>query len=94
MRLVTARIVEVVMSDVVELVPTLVGEVGSPPDTTPGHCIWPADAEIARVNVRIATAHLLNKVFTFGFLLRRDAKILHCKLEHCLIFLARAGATA
>ena len=66
MRLVTVRMMEVVMSDVVELVPTLVGEVGSPPDTTPGHCIWPADAEIARVNVRIATAHLLNKVFTLA----------------------------
>lgn len=37
-----------------------------PPDTTPGHCIWPADAEIARTRVRIATAHVLRKVFTLG----------------------------
>jgi hypothetical protein len=66
MRLVAVTMMEVVMSDVIELVPTLVGEVGSPPDTTPGNCIWPADAEIARVSVRIAIAHFLNKVFTLG----------------------------
>ncbi len=61
----------------VETGPVLDVVAGSPPDTTPGHCIWPADAETARVNVRIATAHLLRKVFTLGASWERDAKILH-----------------
>jgi len=67
------------MSDVgiVGVVSLLDVEVVPPPDTTPGHCIWPADAEIARISVRIAAAHVLRKVFTLGALLGRDAKILH-----------------
>jgi hypothetical protein len=60
---------EVVTSDVgiVEVVSLLdVEVVPPPPDTTPGHWIWPADAEIARISVRIVTAHVLRKVFTLG----------------------------
>ena len=60
----------VVMSVVVEVVPVVeavsVVEFVPPPDAMPGHCIWPADAETASVNVRIAIAHLLSKVFTLG----------------------------
>lgn len=60
----------VVMSVVVEVVSGVevvsVVEVVPPPDATPGHCIWPADAETASVNARITTAHLLSKVFTLG----------------------------
>jgi hypothetical protein len=37
-----------------------------PPDVTPGNCIWPADAETASANVRIATLHLLSRVFILG----------------------------
>ena len=59
---------EVVISDVgiAGIVSLLDVECGPPPDTTPGHCIWPADAEIATISVRIATAHVLRKVFTLG----------------------------
>lgn len=60
----------VVMSVVAEIVPVvefvLVVEFVPPPDTTPGNCIWPADAETASANVRIATLHLLSKVFILG----------------------------
>ena len=66
MRLVTARIMEVAIISGVVGVSLLDVVVGSPPDTTPGHWIWPADAETPKVKVRIATAHLLRKVFTFG----------------------------
>ena len=56
---------EVVMSDVgIGVVSLLDVEVVPTSATTPGHCIWPADAEIARIRVRIATAHVLRKVFT------------------------------
>ena len=65
-RLLAAMMMEV-MSDVgIVGVSLLDVEVVPPPDTTPGHCIWPADAEIARIRVRIATAHVLRKVFTLG----------------------------
>ena len=34
--------------------------------TAPGVLVWPAKAETASVNVRIAIAHCLRKVFTFS----------------------------
>src|SRR5215213_9691264 len=96
MRLVTARIVEVVMISDVKSVSLLDVGAGSPPDTTPGHCIWPADAETARISIRIATAHWLRKVFTLGSswrecknfaLLNRTAFNFSCKTgEECVRF--------
>ena len=59
-----------VMSVAVEVVPVVevvsVVEFRPPPDTTPGNCIWPADAETASANVRITTLHFLSKVFILG----------------------------
>lgn len=37
-------------------------------DAAPGHWIWPANAEPARTSVRIKTAILRGKVFTFSLL--------------------------
>ena len=57
---------EVVVSDVGIVGVSLLDVEVVPPETTPGHCIWPAVAEIARTSVRIAAAHVLRKVFTLG----------------------------